>query len=82
MAPHYVPWLIETEDGKAFSALSLGTIEGGAKERFLTPTGETREIPLDTIAARRPSEKSIMPEGIEKILTPRQIADLLALLRE
>lgn len=80
IAPRYVPWTIETTDGRVFTALSLGVPSSGPIEEFLAADGTRFEIARDEIAARHPSDQSIMPSGLHTQLSLAELRDLLALL--
>jgi hypothetical protein len=44
-------------------------------------TGNETRIPRRTIADMQPGTVSLMPGGLGEILTPQELADLLAFLR-
>ena len=79
VAPRYKPVVVETADGRSFTGIALGRGAGG-KLRFAGADG--KEVALDPkdVEAQRPSPVSLMPEGLEKPLTPADIRDLLAFL--
>jgi len=80
IAPRYVPWNIETTDGRVFAAISLGVPGSGPTEQFLTADGQQLELERATIEARQLTATSIMPEGQHQQFTPAELRDLLALL--
>jgi hypothetical protein len=82
MAPQYVPWLLETADGKALIGLSLARIDDERKERFIGTDGQPFELESAAIVHRRAAEASIMPAGLETQLTVEELRDLLALLTQ
>lgn len=82
MAPQYVPWLLETADGKALTGLSLARIDDERKERFIGTDGQPFELESAAIAHRRAADASIMPAGLETQLSVEELRDLLALLTQ
>jgi hypothetical protein len=66
------------EDGTVLSGL-LQAVDG---ERVIVrvPAGETVERPRREVAAIEPMKTSLMPEGLERILTPDGIEDLITFL--
>ncbi|MGE0374534.1 MAG: PVC-type heme-binding CxxCH protein [Planctomycetaceae bacterium] len=80
IAPRYVPWVLVTEDGKVLTGLSLGVVNSGQDERFLTADGKTVDIPIAQIQSRKLISQSIMPDGLHQQLEIDEIRDLLALL--
>jgi putative membrane-bound dehydrogenase-like protein len=75
----YEPWLVATKDGKIHN----GLLAGETSEEIVLATGalETVRLRRDEIEAPKPSSTSIMPEGMGQLLTPREIADLVAFLK-
>ncbi|MBX3439001.1 MAG: hypothetical protein KF861_16035 [Planctomycetaceae bacterium] len=82
VAPRYVPWAVVTQDGRVFNGLSLGVVNGGLDERFLTADGKTFDVPIAEIESRKLSTQSIMPDGLHQLLSIEELRDLLALLSE
>ena len=80
IAPKYVPWLLETNDGRTFSAMSLGV--SNDDETFLTTSGEKIELHRDEVVNRHLHNQSIMPSGIHKILSVQELRDLAAFLSQ
>jgi putative heme-binding domain-containing protein len=76
--PQYMPYLVETTDGRIFTGLLA---EKSAAQIVLKNQGdkETR-IPADKVAVLAMQRKSIMPELLLRDLTAEQVADLLAFL--
>ncbi|MBA3314841.1 MAG: hypothetical protein H0T47_16335 [Planctomycetaceae bacterium] len=83
IAPQYVPWTLATTDGKVLVGLPLDIRDTGATvEQFVGTDGAPFSLPSASIEARHAAETSIMPEGLEKVLSPEDLRDLLALLGE
>jgi putative heme-binding domain-containing protein len=75
----YEPLTIVTTSGKIHSGVIR---EESPKEIILNLDAEkTIRIPRDEIDETRPGSVSIMPTGLEKQLTPQQLADLLVFLK-
>jgi len=75
----YDPWIVATKDGRVLNGLLVGE----TSEEIVLATGpeETVRLRRDEIEAPRPSTTSIMPEGVGQLLTPRELADLVAFLK-
>jgi putative heme-binding domain-containing protein len=90
MAPWYVPWVLETTDGRTLQGLSLGQNEKGTLERFIGPKGTLErfmgpdgkafEVAPSRIDSRTLAKQSIMPDGLEKSLSVEDLRNLLELL--
>jgi putative membrane-bound dehydrogenase-like protein len=82
IAPRYVPWTIETTDGRTFTALSLGVPGSGPVEQLLLPDGQQIDLPRDQVAARAVATSSVMPDKLHEQFSPAELRDILALLGE
>jgi putative membrane-bound dehydrogenase-like protein len=74
----YEPYVVTTKKGQAFS----GVIRHESADAIVlasSATAETR-IPRAEVEEMEPGKVSIMPEGLDKQLTRREMADLLAYL--
>ncbi|TWU42621.1 PVC-type heme-binding CxxCH protein [Novipirellula artificiosorum] len=80
VAPLYVPWRVLTVDGHVLTGLKLG--ESGVRKRlrFQGADGITFEVPLDEIEQQDPITQSIMPAGLEELMSIAELRDLLAFL--
>lgn len=78
IAPRFVPWVLETDDGKTHVGMRLPLPGDGGKEPYVDKDGKMFILDSTTVEFREPSNKSIMPEGIEKTITIDDLADLLA----
>jgi putative heme-binding domain-containing protein len=80
VAPEFLEYTVALDDGRVLTGLVAAE----------TPTGVTlrgREGVEQTILRRNVAEiagtgKSLMPEGLENAITPREMADLITFLRE
>jgi len=80
MAPRYVPWTIETTDGRVFAGLSLGVPGSGPVEQFLLADGQQIDLPRDQVAARAIATQSIMPDRLHEQFSLEELRDILAFL--
>jgi putative heme-binding domain-containing protein len=72
----YRTYTVATEDGRVINGL---LVEDSAQRIVLKVQGGKQEvIPRDAIEEFRVSETSLMPEQLERQLTPTEIADLFA----
>jgi putative membrane-bound dehydrogenase-like protein len=80
IAPHYQPWLLVTDDGKTHTGLRLH--EGGddGSEEYVDSAGERFRLESKTIEVREATTTSIMPSGLETILSTADLRDLLTFL--
>lgn len=78
LVPDYRPFRLETAD----DVLSGLVVEEGADAIVIRTGPDARlRVPRASIRALDPSEVSLMPEGLDKELTPEEIRDLLAFLQ-
>ncbi len=80
MAPRYVPWVLETDDGKTHVGLRLPLAGDSGTEPYIDSQGNRFDLKSETVEFREPSKKSIMPEGMEKTISLEDLADLVAFL--
>ncbi|HZT78786.1 MAG TPA: HEAT repeat domain-containing protein, partial [Gemmataceae bacterium] len=75
----YEPVTVATKSGKTYN----GVLRRDAAEEVVLATSDAKEvrIPREEIEAMEPSKVSIMPAGLDQILTPQDLADLVAFLR-
>jgi putative membrane-bound dehydrogenase-like protein len=77
--PRFAAYFVETKDGRSFSGVISGET---ATSLTVVQAGGLKETLLRTeISAIRASELSLMPEGLEGMLTPQDMADLIAFLK-
>jgi len=76
----YFNYMVVTEDGRVFSG-KLET-ETGSSITLLAAGGKRQIILRRDIEELQASNKSVMPEGIEKEIKPQDLADLIQFVRE
>jgi putative membrane-bound dehydrogenase-like protein len=79
LVQNYEPVAIVTADGRVFN----GLIQRETKDELVLATGPDKEARLarNEIEAIQRSKVSIMPAGLDKQLTPQQLADLVEFLK-
>jgi putative heme-binding domain-containing protein len=77
--PKYQQFTIATESGESLTGLIGADTEQAIS--VVDSKGEVSIIPRETILSMQ-SGPSFMPEGLEKELSPQQMADLLAYLTQ
>ncbi|WP_425397789.1 PVC-type heme-binding CxxCH protein [Aeoliella sp.] len=82
IAPRYVPWVLETDEGKTLVGLRLPLPGDGGTEPYIDTDGKRIDLKSEQIEFREPSKNSIMPDGLEKTMTVQDVADILAFLLE
>jgi putative membrane-bound dehydrogenase-like protein len=82
IAPHYQPWLLVTDDGKTHTGLRMH--EGGddGSEEYVNSAGERFLLESKTIEVREATTTSIMPSGLEKLVSIADLRDLVTFLME
>ncbi|HVW39354.1 MAG TPA: hypothetical protein VHB99_18685, partial [Pirellulales bacterium] len=75
----YEPWIVVTDDGQTLSGVLL---EDKPDEIVISAgVDKTYRLPRSAIEAMSRGDKSIMPEGLDKTLSERELADLVAYLK-
>jgi putative membrane-bound dehydrogenase-like protein len=74
----YEPVTIVTDDGRAFSGIIRD--ETTADIVLQTSATATERIARDTIESLQPGAVSLMPKGFDTLLSPQELADLVAYL--
>ncbi len=82
VAPRYTVARFETDDGAQYSGMSLGASSDGVTEDFVSPAGDRFSVEVKRIDRRELSDRSLMPDGFEKVFTVQQLRDLTALLSQ
>ncbi len=72
----YLSYLVLTDEGEVITGVK--TNETSEAVTIVDSLGKPHEISTDAIEAMKPTEKSVMPEGLLDELTLEQAADLLA----
>ncbi len=75
----FEPVAIATQDGKVYN----GLIRGEDADEIRLATGPNQEVRVSrtTIEEMRPGTVSVMPAGLDRQLTPQELADLIAFLK-
>ena len=79
IGPRYTPQILELDDGRIVTGLYTGEEVDGTLLLADTAGKTLRAHPRD-IVDRKPSAKSIMPDGLLATLTPQEARDLFAFL--
>lgn len=75
----YLEYVVLTTDGRQVNGMLLE--ETGASLTLVAPEGKQTIVPRGELDQMKSSGKSLMPEGVEKDITPAEMADLVAYLR-
>ncbi len=80
IAPEFVAWSIVTDDGRARVGLMHPRPTSPDKAVFYDDAGNTFTVATAEIEEQLPSRTSIMPAGLEQLVTVDELRDLLAFL--
>jgi putative heme-binding domain-containing protein len=80
VAPQFVVWAVETDDGQVRGGVFLGTRPNG-DEIYYPEKGGTIVVRPGEITNKVASRTSVMPEGLATQMTPQEFRNLLAFLR-
>ena len=80
IAPRYQPWVLVTDDGKQYSGLRIAQGGDSGIERYYNAKGKIVELNANAIEFRKTGTTSIMPAGLEKIISIADMRDLVAFL--
>jgi putative heme-binding domain-containing protein len=80
IGPLYVPWRVVTVDGRTLTGLKLDAPGVGQAARFQGADGLIFDVPLADIEQQEPIQQSIMPTGLEEIVSLQELRDLTAFL--
>ncbi len=78
VSPNYFEYILATDDGRVITGVITSETAAGITLR--QPENKTETILRANIEEIRSSGKSAMPEGLEKKISPQEMADLLAFL--
>ncbi|MCA9043358.1 MAG: c-type cytochrome [Planctomycetaceae bacterium] len=78
--PNFVSHAVLTTDGRSLTGLIASSTQQGITLR--QPEGKDVFVPKGDIEQMKSTGLSLMPNGLEKVLTPQDLADLMALIRE
>jgi len=78
--PRFRAWTVGLKDGRSLTGVVHDESSSGLT---VVQAGGLRErVPRSDLADLTPAERSLMPEGLETDLTPEQLADLVAWLKQ
>ncbi|PQO46130.1 PVC-type heme-binding CxxCH protein [Blastopirellula marina] len=80
IAPMYVPKVVLTDDGQMHIGYPVTVAGINEKRLFVDTAGKRFELDPSAIEEERESEKSIMPEGFQQIISPEEMRDLIGFL--
>src|SRR5262249_18718251 len=78
VAPNFVSYTVETKDGRTLVGIIAG--ESAASLTLKSAEGVTETVLRRDIAQLSGSGLSLMPDGLENVVTVEQMADLVAFL--
>jgi putative heme-binding domain-containing protein len=81
IAPQFTVWNLITTDGKSLSGVLLSEHAKDATQTFGDTNGKTFTVKIAEIESRQPQSVSVMPAGLEKLMTTQEFRDLLAFLQ-
>lgn len=76
--PQYGEYVVETSDGQVLNGLVAG--ETASSVTLRRPDGETIVLGRSDFTGLQATGRSLMPEGLEQNLSPKDVADLLVFL--
>ncbi len=76
----YTPWVLLSDAGKVYIGLPADSPGDNGIEHYYDSDGKLFSLPSDTIESRTLSDTSIMPSGLDKLMTIDDLRDLIALL--
>jgi len=79
VAPNFMNYIVATSDGRSLSGIIVSESAGAITLK--RAEGATDVVPRSQIEEIVSSSLSLMPEGLEKGLTPSELADLIAFVR-
>jgi len=74
--PQYMNYTVATDDGRLFTGILVSETDSSVTLR--KAEGKEDVIPREQIELMRSTGQSLMPVGLEKDLTPQDIADVIA----
>ena len=77
--PGYVSCVVELEDGRSLTGLLA--VDGADAITILQPEAKQITVPRGEIADLRMLSTSLMPEGLEQLLTPAQLRSVIAFIQ-
>jgi putative membrane-bound dehydrogenase-like protein len=80
IAPEFQPWILQTTDGHVLIGLRLPKPGDDGMENYADPAGNKYTLPSSQIEVRTASPKSIMPDGLEQMISIADLRDLITFL--
>jgi putative heme-binding domain-containing protein len=80
IAPHYQSWILITTDGKTHTGLRQPRPGDDGTEHYFDSAGNSFSLPSDTIEMREASGTSIMPNGLQNVVSIADLRDLVTFL--
>jgi putative heme-binding domain-containing protein len=77
--PRFSTYLLQMRDGRAIAGIISG--ESATSVTVVAPGGTTEDLLKKEIARIERAEMSLMPEGLENVITPAEMGELLTFLR-
>ena len=77
--PRYSSYILQMRDGRALAGIISG--ESATSVTMVAPGGATENILKKEITQIDRAELSLMAEGLESVITPQEMGELLAFLR-
>jgi putative membrane-bound dehydrogenase-like protein len=80
IAPRHQSWTLVTRDGKTLTGLRLTESGDDGSEEYVDSAGNEFQLASEAIESRSPSTVSIMPDGLEKLISIDDLRDLMTFL--
>jgi putative heme-binding domain-containing protein len=80
IAPQFQTWVLVTDDGKTLTGQRLAEAGDNGSEEYVDSAGQQFQLASSAIELRTPASTSIMPDGLEKLVSIDDLRDLLAFL--
>ncbi len=80
MDMQYTPWILESDAGKVYTGLPADSSGDHGIEKYYDSDGKLFSLPSESIESRMLSDTSIMPSGLDQLMTIDDLRDLIALL--
>jgi hypothetical protein len=80
IAPEFQTWILVTKDGHSLVGFRLPKPGDDGMEDYADPAGKKFILRSEVIETRSASPKSIMPDGLEQLISVADFRDLIAFL--
>jgi hypothetical protein len=80
IAPEFQSWVLTTKEGKTLAGLRLPKPGDDGVEDYADPAGKKFSLRSEEIDSREASTTSIMPDGLEKVISIDDLRDLVTFL--